>query len=101
MANIKKKKIISKDEKFYDAPKKSEEIISEKSKQESDRSIPKWMQVSEDRFNYIKIKINKSKNLVIMIGKTRYTLSDGNDFVNKIAMKTLAKVMPLKNAVIW
>ena len=36
-----------------------------------------------------------------MIGKTRYTLSDGNDFVNKIAMKTLAKVMPLKNAVIW
>ena len=33
--------IISKDEKFYDAPKKSEESISEKSEQKSDQSIPK------------------------------------------------------------
>ena len=31
-----KNNIISKDEKFYDAPKKSEENISEKIKQESD-----------------------------------------------------------------
>ena len=33
--------IISKDEKFYDAPKKSEESISEKSEQKSDQLIPK------------------------------------------------------------
>ena len=33
--------IISKDEEFYDAPKKSEESISEKSEQKSDQSIPK------------------------------------------------------------
>ena len=36
-----KNNIISKDEKFYDAPKKSEESISEKSEQKSDQSIPK------------------------------------------------------------
>ena len=40
--------IISKDEKFYGAPKKSEESISEKSEQESDQSIPKWVQVSKE-----------------------------------------------------
>ena len=32
---------ISKNEKFYDVPKKSEESISEKSEQKSDQSIPK------------------------------------------------------------
>ena len=35
------KNIISKDEKFYDAPKKSEKVILEKSEQKSDQSIPK------------------------------------------------------------
>ena len=40
--------IISKDEKFYGASKKSEESISEKSEQESDQSIPKWVQVSKE-----------------------------------------------------
>ena len=38
-----KNDIISKDEKFYDAPKKSEESISKKSEQKSDQSIPKWV----------------------------------------------------------
>ena len=33
--------LISRGEKFYDAPKKSEESISEKSEQKSDQSIPK------------------------------------------------------------
>ena len=43
-----KNNIISMGEKFYDAPKKSEESISEKSEQKSDQSIPKWVQVSKD-----------------------------------------------------
>ena len=45
--------IISKDEKFHDAPKKSEKSISEKSEQKSDQSIPKWVQVPKDRFEKI------------------------------------------------
>ena len=45
--------IISKDEKFHDAPKKSEKIISEKPEQKSDQSIPKWVQVPKDRFEKI------------------------------------------------
>ena len=36
-----KNNIISINEKLYDAPKKSEESISEKSEQKSDQSIPK------------------------------------------------------------
>ena len=43
-----KNNIISKCDKFYDAPKKSEESISQKSGQKSDQSIPKWVQVSKD-----------------------------------------------------
>ena len=43
-----KNNIISKSEKFYDTPKKSEEIISEKLEQKSDQSIPKWVQVPKD-----------------------------------------------------
>ena len=56
---FRKNNIISKDEKFYDAPKKCEESILEKSKQEPDQSIPKWVKVSKDRFDFIKLKINK------------------------------------------
>ena len=40
---ISKNNIISKGEKFFDAPKKSEESILEKSKQKSDQSISKWV----------------------------------------------------------
>ena len=54
-----KNNIISKDEKFYDAPKKSEESISQKSEQKSNQSILKWVDVSKDRFNFIKLKINR------------------------------------------
>ena len=36
-----KNNIISRGEKFYDAPKRSEESIPEKSEQKSDQSIPK------------------------------------------------------------
>ena len=44
MEQFSKNNIISKDEKFYDAPKKSEKDILEKSEQISDQSIPKWVQ---------------------------------------------------------
>ena len=64
-----KNNIISKVEKFYDDAKKSEESISEKSEQKSDQSIPKWVQVSKDRFDFIKLKINKNKKLTAMITK--------------------------------
>ena len=64
-----KNNIISKGEKFFDAPKKSEESILEKSEQKSDQSIPKWVQVSKDRFDFIKLKINKNKKLTAKITK--------------------------------
>ena len=74
-------------DKFYDAPKKSEESISEKLEQKSRQSIPKWVQVPKDRFDFIKLKINTNKNLPTMIDNKRYTLNDANELVNKIAEK--------------
>ena len=50
-----KNNIISQDEKFFDEPKKSEESILQKSEQKSDQSVPKQMQVSKDRFDFIKL----------------------------------------------
>ena len=91
-----KNNIISKDEKFYDAPKKSEESISEKSEQKSDQSIPKWVQVSEDRFNFIKFKINKNKKLSTTIDKKNYTLNDVKELVNKRAEKKIGKNNAIK-----
>ena len=88
--------IILKNEKFYDAPKKSEESISEKLEQKSDQSIPKWVQVSEDRFNFIKLKVNKSKGLGTMINNKRYTLNDANELVNKIAEQKIGKNNAIK-----
>ena len=61
-----KNNIISNNEKFYDVPKKTEKDILEKSEQKSDQSIPKWVQVSKDRFDFIKLKINKNKELAIL-----------------------------------
>ena len=45
------------------------------------------MQVSEDRFNFIKLKVNKNKGLATMINNKRYTLNNANELVNKIAEK--------------
>ena len=73
-----KNNIISRGEKFYDAPKRSEESIPEKSEQKSDQSIPKWLQVPKDRFNFIKLKINTNKDLNTMIDNQRYTLNDNS-----------------------
>ena len=82
-------KIISKNEKFYDAPKKSKESISEKSEQKFDQSISKWVQVPKDRFDFIKLKINRKKMIekksVTMIDNERYTLNDANKLINKTA----------------
>ena len=73
-----KNNIISRGEKFYDAPKRSEESIPEKSEQKSDQLIPKWLQVPKDRFNFIKLKINTNKDLTTMIDNQRYTLNDNS-----------------------
>ena len=60
-------------------------------KKKSDRSIPKWAQVSEDIFNFIKLKINEKKDLATMIGNKRYTLNDVNELVNKTAKQKIGK----------
>ena len=92
-----KNNIISKGDKFYGALKKSEESISEKSEQESDdQSIPKWMLVSKDRFDFIRLKINKNKDLATMINSERYTLNDANKLINKIAEKKIGKNNAIK-----
>ena len=59
------------------------------------------MQVSEEKFCSIKLKINKNKNLATMINNERYTLNDANELINKIAEKKMVKIMPLKNTMIW
>ena len=91
-----KNNTISKDEKFYDAPKKSEESISERLEQESDQSIPKWLQLSKERFDFIQLKINKNKDLDTMIGNKRYTINNVNELVNKIAETKIGKNNAIK-----
>ena len=77
--------IIIKSEKFFEAPKKITESVTEKKlEKESDRSIPNWVKVSEERFNLIKQIINKNKDLGTIINNRRYTLR-----------KTLARIRPL------
>ena len=91
-----KKDIITKSEKFFEAPEKiTERVTEEKSKKGSDRSIPDWVKVSEERFNSIKQIINKNKDLGTTINYKRYTLIDANDLVNKIVKKRLAEITPL------
>ena len=91
-----KNKIISKNEKFYDASKKSKESISEKSEQKFDQSISKWVQVPKDRFDFIKLKINTNKNLATMIDNKKYTLDDANELANKIAEQKIGKNNAIK-----
>ena len=85
---------------FCDAPRKSEESISEKLEQKSDQSIPKWVQVSKDRFDFIKLKISTNKNLATMIDNKRYTLNDVDELVNKITKQKIGKNNGIKN-IIW
>ena len=59
-----KRNIITKSEKFFDAPEKiAESVTEEKSKKEPDQAIPIWVKMSEERFNLIKQIINKNKDL--------------------------------------
>ena len=65
-------------------------------KQKSGRSIPKWVQVSEDRFNFIELKIIEKKDLATMIDNKRYTLNDLNELVNKISKQKIGKNNAIK-----
>ena len=88
--------IITKSDKFFDAPKKiTESVTEQKSEEKSDQSIPNWVKVSEERFNSIRQIINKNKDFGTITNYKRYTLKDANDLVNKIAKKGLAGVRPL------
>ena len=91
-----KNNIISKNEKFYDTPKKGEERISVKLEQKSGQSIPKWLQVPKNRFDFIKLKINANKNLATMIDNKRYTLADVNKLVNKITEQKIGENNAIK-----
>ena len=52
--------------------------------------------MSEDRFNFIKLKINEKKDLAAMIDNKRYTLNDVNELVNKIAKQKIGKNTVIK-----
>ena len=52
--------------------------------------------MSEDRFNFIKFKINKNKKLSTTIDKKKYALNDVNELVNKRAEKKIGKNNAIK-----
>ena len=81
--------------------KKVKKSISEKSEKESDQSISKWVQVTKDIFDFIKLKINENRDVGTIINNKKYTLNDLNKLVNKIAEKKFVKIMPLQNTMTW
>ena len=50
----------------------------------------------KDRFDFIKLKINRNKALATMIDNKRYTLNDANKLVNKIAEQETGKNNAIK-----
>ena len=54
------------------------------------------MQVSEQRFNFIKLEINENKDLGTRIDNKRYTLNDGNKLVNKIGQQKIDRNSAVK-----
>ena len=87
-----KRNINTKSEKLFDAPNQITESVKEqKSKEESDRSIPNCLKVSDKRFNIIKQIINENKDSGTTVNDKRYTLNDANDLVNIIAKKNKMK----------
>ena len=52
--------------------------------------------MSEDRFNFLKLKISGKKDLVTMIDNKKYTLNDANELVNKIAKQKIGKNNAIK-----
>ena len=84
--------INTKSKKLFDAPDQITESVKEqKSKEESDRSIPNCLKVSDKRFNIIKQIINENKDSGTTTNDKRYTLNDANDLVNMIAKKSKMK----------
>ena len=53
-------------------------------------------EVSKDKFNFIKLKINANKDLAITINNERYTLNDANKSVNKIAEQKIGNNNAIK-----
>ena len=49
----------------------------------------KLIKVPKGKLDSIKLKILRNRNLIITIDRERYTLSDINDLVNKIANKSI------------
>ena len=54
------------------------------------------MQVPKDRFDFIKLRINKNKELSTMIDKKTDTLNGVTELVNKIAEKKIGKNNAIK-----
>ena len=52
--------------------------------------------MSKDRFDFIKFKISKNKELATIINNTRYILNDANKLVNKIAAQKIGKNNAIK-----
>ena len=50
----------------------------------------------KDRFGFIKLKINRNKDLVTMINNERYTLNDAKELVNKIAEQKIGENNAIK-----
>ena len=77
-------------QKFFSVASKVDKGKSEP-KQKSNQSIPKWVQVSEEIFNFTKLEINENKDLGTTIDNKGYTLNDVNELVNKIAKGKIGK----------
>ena len=80
-----KSNIISRGEKFSDGPKNIEKSTLKKTK----KSFLKLIKLPKGKLDSIKLKILRNRNLIITIDRERYTLSDINDLVNKIANKSI------------
>ena len=52
--------------------------------------------MSADRFKFLKLKINKNKDLSTTIDIKRYTLNDANELVNKIKLNKTGKNAVIK-----
>ena len=52
--------------------------------------------MSADRFKFVKLKINKNKDLSTTINIKRYTLNDANELVNKIKLNKTGKNTAIK-----
>ena len=50
----------------------------------------------KDRFDFIKLKINRNKYLVTIINNERYTLNEANELINKIAEQKVGKNNAIK-----